>query len=140
MKSKEEILQRLEEARIEKESCDEAVREALISECIRIWPKSCMMRSAPSNGCWRDTMSNAAIRRFVAVMVTSYIAIAMIGAIGAWLFLAVPNSAQLNDARQQIDKLEDQLDVLEEGNRVLAEEVEVKETLIENLQWELENR
>ena len=84
--------------------------------------------------------SNAAIRRFVAVMVTSYIVIAMIGAIGAWLFLAVPKSAQLNDARQQIDKLEDQLDVLEEGNRVLAEEVEVKETLIENLQWELENR
>ena len=85
-------------------------------------------------------MSNAAIRRFVAVMVTSYIVIAMIGAIGAWLFLAVPKSAQLNDARQQIDKLEDQLDVLEEGNRVLAEEVDVKETLIENLKWELENR
>ena len=56
-------------------------------------------------------MSDAAIRRFVAVMVTSYIVIAMIGAIGAWLFLAVPKSAQLNDARQQIDKLEDQLDV-----------------------------
>lgn len=85
-------------------------------------------------------MSNAAIRRFVAVMVTSYIVIAMIGAIGAWLFLAVPKSAQLNDAQNQIDKLEDQLDVMEEGNRVLAEEVEVKETLIENLQWELENR
>ena len=85
-------------------------------------------------------MSNAAIRRFVAVMVTSYIVIAMIGAIGAWLFLAVPKSAQHNDAQNQIDKLEDQLDVLEEGNRVLAEEVEVKETLIENLQWELENR
>lgn len=85
-------------------------------------------------------MSNAAIRRFVAVMVTSYIVIAMIGAIGAWLFLAVPKSAQLNDARQQIDKLEDQLDVLEEGNRVLAEEVEVKETLIENLQWELDQQ
>lgn len=85
-------------------------------------------------------MSNAAIRKFVAVMVTSYIVIAMIGAIGAWLFLTVPKSAQLNDARNQIDKLEDQLDVLEEGNRVLAEEVEVKETLIENLQWELENR
>ena len=85
-------------------------------------------------------MSNAAIRRFVAVMVTSYIVVAIIGAIGAWLFLAVPKSTQLNDARQQIDKLEDQLDVLEEGNRVLAEEVEVKETLIENLQWELENR
>lgn len=84
--------------------------------------------------------SNAAIRRFVAVMVTSYIVIAMIGAIGAWLFLAVPKSAQLNDARQQIDKLEDQLDVLEEGNRVLAEEVEVKETLIENLQWELDQQ
>lgn len=30
MKSKEEILQRLEEARAEKESCDEAVREAVI--------------------------------------------------------------------------------------------------------------
>lgn len=85
-------------------------------------------------------MSNAAIRRFVAVMVTSYIVIAMIGAIGAWLFLAVPKSAQLNDARNQIDKLEDQLDVLEEGNRVLAEEVEVKETLIENLQWELDQQ
>lgn len=87
-------------------------------------------------------MSNAAIRRFVAVMVTSYIVIAMIGAIaiGAWLFLAVPKSAQLNDARQQIDKLEDQLDVLEEGNRVLAEEVEVKETLIENLKWELDQQ
>lgn len=85
-------------------------------------------------------MSNAAIRRFVPVMVTSYIVIAMIGAIGAWLFLAVPKSAQLNDARQQIDKLEDQLDVLEEGNRVLAEEVEVKETLIENLQWELDQQ
>ncbi len=85
-------------------------------------------------------MSNAAIRRFVAVMVTSYIVVAMIGAIGAWLFLAVPKSAQLNDAQNQIDKLKDQLDVLEEGNRVLAEEVEVKETLIENLQWELENR
>lgn len=85
-------------------------------------------------------MSDAAIRRFVAVMVTSYIVIAMIGAIGAWLFLAVPKSAQLNDARQQIDKLEDQLDVLEEGNRVLAEEVEVKETLIENLQWELDQQ
>ena len=64
----------------------------------------------------------------------------MIGAIGAWLFLAVPKSAQLNDARQQIDKLEDQLDVMEEGNRVLSEEVEVKEIMIENLQWELENR
>ena len=85
-------------------------------------------------------MSNAAIRRFVAVMVTSYIVIAMIGAIGAWLFLAVRKSAQLNDARQQIDKLEDQLDVLEEGNRVLAEEVEVKETLIENLKWELDQQ
>ena len=85
-------------------------------------------------------MSNAAIRRFVAVMVTSYIVVAMISAIGAWLFLAVPKSAQLNDARQQIDKLEDQLDVLEEGNRVLAEEVEVKETLIENLQWELDQQ
>ena len=85
-------------------------------------------------------MSNAAIRRFVAVMVTSYIVIAMIGAIGAWLFLAVPKSTQLNDARQQIDKLEDQLDVLEEGNRVLAEEVEVKETLIENLKWELDQQ
>ena len=85
-------------------------------------------------------MSDAAIRKFVAVMVTSYIVIAMIGAIGAWLFLAVPKSAQLNDARNQIDKLEDQLDVLEEGNRVLAKEVEVKETLIENLQWEMENR
>ena len=85
-------------------------------------------------------MSNAAIRRFVAFMATSYIVIAMIGAIGAWLFLAVPKSAQLNDARQQIDKLEDQLDVMEEGNRVLSEEVEVKETLIENLQWEMENR
>ena len=85
-------------------------------------------------------MSNAAIRRFVAVMVTSYIVVAMIGAIGAWLFLAMPKSAQLNDAQNQIDKLEDQLNVLEEGNRVLAEEVEVKETLIENLQWEMENR
>lgn len=85
-------------------------------------------------------MSNAAIRRFVAVMVTSYIVIAMIGAIGAWLFLAVPKSAQLNDAQNQIDKLEDQLDVMEEGNRVLSEEVEVKETLIENLQWELDQQ
>ena len=85
-------------------------------------------------------MSNAAIRRFVAVMVTSYIVIGMIGAIGAWLFLAVPKSAQLNDARQQIDKLEDQLDVLEEGNRVLAEEVEVKEIMIENLKWELDQQ
>lgn len=82
-------------------------------------------------------MSNTAIRKVVAVMVTSYIVVAMIGAIGAWLFLAVPKSAQLNDAQNQIDKLEDQLDVLEEGNRVLAEEVEVKETLIENLKWEL---
>lgn len=85
-------------------------------------------------------MSNAAIRRFVPVMVTSYIVIAMIGAIGAWLFLAVPKSAQLNDAQNQIDKLEDQLDVMEEGNRVLSEEVEVKEIMIENLEWELENR
>lgn len=85
-------------------------------------------------------MSNAAIRRFVAVMVTSYIVIAMIGAIGAWLFLAVPKSTQLNDARQQIDKLEDQLDVLEEGNRVLAKEVEVKEIMIENLEWELDQQ
>lgn len=85
-------------------------------------------------------MSNAAIRRFVAVMVTSYIVIAMIGAIGAWLFLAVPKSTQLNDARQQIDKLEDQLDVLEEGNRVLAEEVELKEIMIENLEWELDQQ
>ena len=85
-------------------------------------------------------MSNAAIRRFVAVMVTSYIVIAMIGAIGAWLFLAMPKSAQLNDAQNQIDKLEDQLDVLEEGNRVLAEEIEVKEIMIENLEWEMENR
>ena len=85
-------------------------------------------------------MSNAAIRRFVAVMVTSYIVIAMIGAIGAWLFLAVPKSAQLNDAQNQIDKLEDQLDVLEKGNRVLAEEVEVKEIMIENLKWELDQQ
>lgn len=85
-------------------------------------------------------MSNADIRRFVAVMVTSYIVIAMIGAIGAWLFLAVPKSAQLNDAQQQIDKLEDQLDVLEEGNRVLAEEVELKEIMIENLEWELDQQ
>ena len=30
--------------------------------------------------------------------------------------------------------------MLEEGNRVLAEEVEVKEIMIENLKWELENR
>ena len=127
MKSKEEILQRLEEARAEKESCDEAVREAVIRSDIRMYHD-------------RDTMSDAAIRRFVAVMVTSYIVIAMIGAIGAWLFLTVPKSAQLNDARNQIDKLEDQLDVLEEGNRVLAEEVEVKETLIENLQWELDQQ
>lgn len=85
-------------------------------------------------------MSNAAIRKFVAVMVTSYIVVAIIGAIGAWLFLAVPKSAQLNDVRQQIDKLEDQLDVLEEGNRVLAEEVEVKEIMIENLEWELDQQ
>lgn len=85
-------------------------------------------------------MSNTAIRKVVAFMATSYIVIAMIGAIGAWLFLAVPKSAQLNDAQNQIDKLEDQLDVLEEGNRVLAEEVEVKETLIENLQWELDQQ
>ena len=85
-------------------------------------------------------MSNAAIRRFVAVMVTSYIVIAMIGAIGAWLFLAVPKCSQLNDARHQIDKLEDQLDVLEEGNRVLAEEVELKEIMIENLEWELDQQ
>ena len=85
-------------------------------------------------------MSNAAIRRFVAFMVTSYIVIAMIGAIGAWLFLAVPKSAQLNDARNQIDKLEDELDVLEEGIRVLAKEVEVKEIMIENLEWELDQQ
>ena len=85
-------------------------------------------------------MSDTAIRKVVAVMVTSYIVVAMIGAIGAWLFLAVPKSAQLNDARQQIDKLENQLDVLEEGNRVLSEEVEVKETLIENLKWELDQQ
>lgn len=37
MKSKEEILQRLEEARIEKESCDEAVREAVIRSDIRMY-------------------------------------------------------------------------------------------------------
>ena len=85
-------------------------------------------------------MSNAAIRRFVAVMVTSYIVVAMIGAIGAWLFLAMPKSAQLNDAQNQIDKLEDQLNVLEEGNRVLAEEVEVKEIMIENLKWEMDQQ
>ena len=85
-------------------------------------------------------MSDTAIRKVVAVMVTSYIVVAMIGAIGAWLFLAVPKSAQLNDARQQIDKLENQLDVLEEGNRVLAEEVEVKEIMIENLEWELDQQ
>lgn len=85
-------------------------------------------------------MSDTAIRKVVAVMVTSYIVVAMIGAIGAWLFLAVPKSAQLNDARQQIDKLEDQLDVLEEGNRVLAEEVEVKEIMIENLKWEMDQQ
>ena len=35
MKSKEEILQRLEETRAEKESCDEAVREAVIRSDIR---------------------------------------------------------------------------------------------------------
>ena len=85
-------------------------------------------------------MSDTAIRRFVAVMVTSYIVVAMIGAIGAWLFLAMPKSAQLNDAQNQIDKLEDQLDVMEEGNRVLAEEVEVKEIMIENLEWELDQQ
>ena len=85
-------------------------------------------------------MSNAAIRRFVANMATSYIVFAMIGAIGAWLFLAVPKSAQLNDAQNQIDKLDDQLEVLEAGYRVLAEEVEVKETLIENLKWELDQQ
>ncbi len=34
MKSKQEILQRLEEARIEKESCDEAVREAEVKETL----------------------------------------------------------------------------------------------------------
>lgn len=85
-------------------------------------------------------MSDTAIRKVVAVMVTSYIVVAMIGAIGAWLFLAVPKSAQLNDAQNQIDKLEDQLDVMEEGNRVLSEEVEVKETLIENLQWEMDQQ
>ena len=37
MKSKEEILQRLEEARAEKESCDEAVREAVIRSDIRMY-------------------------------------------------------------------------------------------------------
>ena len=85
-------------------------------------------------------MSDAAIRRFVAVMVTSYIVIAMIR---CYRGMAVPGRAQERAAqrcRQQIDKLEDQLDVLEEGNRVLAEEVEVKEIMIENLKWELENR
>lgn len=83
-------------------------------------------------------MSNAAIRRFVAVMVTSYIVIAMIGAIGAWLFLAVPKSAQLNDAQNQIDKLEDQLDVMEEANMSLKSESEVKQVMIDNLEWQLE--
>jgi hypothetical protein len=37
MKSKEEILQRLEETRAEKESCDEAVREAVIRSDIRMY-------------------------------------------------------------------------------------------------------
>lgn len=37
MKSKEEILQRLEEARAEKEPCDEAVREAVIRSDIRMY-------------------------------------------------------------------------------------------------------
>ena len=37
MKSKEEILQRLEDARAEKESCDEAVREAVIRSDIRMY-------------------------------------------------------------------------------------------------------
>ena len=40
MKSKEEILQRLEEARAEKESCDEAVREAVIRSDIRMYHRS----------------------------------------------------------------------------------------------------
>ena len=37
MKSKQEILQRLEETRAEKESCDEAVREAVIRSDIRMY-------------------------------------------------------------------------------------------------------
>ena len=37
MRSKEEILQRLEETRAEKESCDEAVREAVIMSDIRMY-------------------------------------------------------------------------------------------------------
>ena len=37
MRSKEEILQRLEETRAEKESCDEAVREAVTRSDIRMY-------------------------------------------------------------------------------------------------------
>lgn len=37
MRSREEIIQRLEETRAEKESCDEAVREAVIRSDIRMY-------------------------------------------------------------------------------------------------------
>ena len=76
-------------------------------------------------------MSDAAIRKFAAAMVTSYIVVAMIGAIGAWLFLAVNAYADTYPGLL----LDDQ-----GVAATLAFEVEVKETLIENLQWELDQQ
>ena len=57
--------------------------------------------------------------------------------------VAVTVSVYSNDVaakEQRISDLERAVEVLEEGNRTLKTESEVKQTLIDNLQWELENQ
>lgn len=57
--------------------------------------------------------------------------------------VAVTVSVYSNDVaakEQRISDLERAVEVLEEANTTLKTESEVKQTLIDNLQWELENQ
>lgn len=49
-------------------------------------------------------------------------------------------STDLAAKEQRISDLERAVEVLEEANTTLKTESEVKQTLIDNLQWELENQ
>ena len=49
-------------------------------------------------------------------------------------------STDLAAKEQRISDLEQAVEVLEEANTTLKTESEVKQTLIDNLQWELENQ
>ena len=49
-------------------------------------------------------------------------------------------STDLATKEQRISDLEQAVEVLEEANTTLKTESEVKQTLIDNLQWELENQ